>query len=67
MTFNQILELIEILPDSDQETLIEIIQKRQAAKKRAALRKEIQQAQAEYEAGEIRTGTVDDLMRELEQ
>lgn len=67
VTFQEALEVVESLPDYQQENLIEIIRKRRLERRREALLENIKEAQAEYERGECRTGTVADLMREIDE
>ncbi len=65
MTFQDVLEMVETLPDSLQEELIEIIRRRRLERRRIGLAGSIAEARAEYDRGEVRRGTVDDLLREL--
>lgn len=64
--FNEILESIGLLPSEQQETLIEIIQKRLLAQKREILLSNIEQAKQEFSLGNVRSGNIDDLLKELE-
>ena len=66
-TFQDALEIVESLPDYQQDNLIDIIRKRRIERRREALLENIKEAQAEYERGECRTGTVEDLMREIDE
>jgi NADH:ubiquinone oxidoreductase subunit E len=65
--FQEALEIVESLPDYQQDDLIEIIRKRRLDRRREALLENIKEAQAEYARGECRTGTVEDLMREIDE
>jgi len=65
--FQEALEIVESLPDYQQGDLIDIIRKRRLDRRRDALLENIKEAQAEYERGECRTGTVEDLMREISE
>ena len=67
VTFQEALEVVESLPEYQQEDLIEIIRKRRLDHRREALLENIKEAQAEYERGECRTGSVEDLMREINE
>jgi hypothetical protein len=67
VTFQEALEIVESLPDYQQDDLIDIIRKRRLDRRREALLENIKEAQAEYERGECRTGTVEDLMREIDE
>ena len=66
-TFQQALEVVESLPEYQQEDLIEIIRKRRLERRRESLVENIKEAQAEYARGECKTGTVEDLMREIDE
>ncbi len=65
MTFQDVLEMVETLPDSLQDQLIEIIRRRRLEQRRIALAGSIAEARSEYDRGEVRRGTVDDLLKEL--
>jgi len=67
VTFQEALEIVESLPDYQQDDLIEIIRKRRLDRRREALLENVKEGQAEYERGECRTGTVEDLMREIDE
>ncbi|HED03412.1 MAG TPA: hypothetical protein ENI60_01425 [Candidatus Fraserbacteria bacterium] len=63
--FNDILEIIESLPEDQRESLIEIVQRRWIEHRREQLASNIEAARAEYKRGEIKSGTVEDLMKEI--
>ena len=65
LRFQDALETIEALPLYQQEDLIEIVQRRLAERKRGELAEQIRLARAEYARGEVRSGTVADLMSEV--
>ncbi|HEO64810.1 MAG TPA: hypothetical protein ENI73_02970 [Spirochaetes bacterium] len=65
ITFQQALDIIESLPEDQQESLIDIIQRRLIEHRQNILAENIQTAREEYARGEIKKGSVDDLMREL--
>lgn len=65
ITFNDALEAIESLPEEQRESLIEIVRNRLIEERRDKLAQSIKKAKEEYARGEIRQGTVDDLMNEL--
>lgn len=67
VTFQEALDIIESLPEYQQEDLIEIIRYRLIEHRRASLAKNIREAREEYARGEVKRGTVDDLMRELSE
>ncbi|HXU34109.1 MAG TPA: hypothetical protein VN851_26345 [Thermoanaerobaculia bacterium] len=65
VTFQQALEIVEGLPDDQQGELIEIVRHRQREHRREALASSIEQAKAELARGEVRRGSVEDLMAEI--
>ena len=65
ITFQEAIEIIESLPEYQQEDLIDIIRHRLTEQRRQQLASNIKEARAEYARGEIKKGTVDDLMKEL--
>ena len=64
--FQDVLEIIETWPLKDQSLLIEIMQRRLVQKRREELALEIKEARADYQAGDVKRGSVMDLMAELE-
>jgi hypothetical protein len=64
-TFQEALDIIESLPEHQQEDLINIIQRRRLERRRELLAESIKEARAEYAKGEVTRGTVDDLMQEI--
>ncbi len=65
ISFNEALETAEKLPIEDQETLIEILNKRIIEKQRSKLAREIRNAQREFKAGKCKPTSADELMREI--
>ena len=65
ITFQKALEMIESLPEEQRESLIDIVKRRLIEERRDRLAQSIKEARDEYKRGEIKRGTVDDLMREL--
>lgn len=65
-TFQEVLDSVESLPDSLQEELIHIVRLRRIERSRELLAKNIQEARAEYARGDVRRGTVDQLLKEIE-
>ena len=65
VTFQEALEIVESLPDYQQEDLINIIRRRHIERQRELLAENIKEARAEYQRGEVKRGTVDDLMKEI--
>lgn len=67
VTFQKALDVVESLPEYQQEHLVETIRHRLMEYRRAALAENIREAKEEYSRGEVTRGTVDDLMREISQ
>jgi len=65
ITFNDALEMVELLPEDQRESLLEIVKNRLIEERRDKLALSIKRAKKEYAKGEIRRGTIDDLMREV--
>ncbi len=65
ITFQKALEIIESLPEEQRESLVDIVKHRLIEERRDRLAKSIKEARDEYKRGEIKRGTVDDLMREI--
>jgi hypothetical protein len=66
-TFQEALEIVESLPDYQQDDLIDIVRKRRIERRREEILDNIKEAEAEYARGECRTGTVEDLMKEIDE
>ena len=66
-TFQQALEMVEGLPEEQQQDLVEIVRSRQRERRRDALASSIKQAREELARGEVRRGTVDDLLADLSE
>jgi cation transport regulator ChaB len=67
ISFQEALEIIESLPEYQQEDLIHIIRHRLIEQKRQLLAENIKEAREEYTRGEVKRGTVDDLIKELSE
>jgi hypothetical protein len=65
ITFQEALDIVESLPESQQEDLIDLIRRRLIEQKRQKIAKGIREARKEYAKGEVKKGSVDDLMKEL--
>jgi hypothetical protein len=63
--FQEVIEAVEALPPDDQALLVEIIRHRLIQYRRKKLAAEIAEAREVYQRGEVRRGTVADLMKEL--
>ena len=64
-TFQAALETVEKLTLGDQEMLVEIVRRRLIEQRRAELVKDIAATREAYRHGDVRRGTVGDLMAEL--
>ena len=65
MGFPDALEIVESLPEPQQDELLEIIRRRRRERRRDALADRIAEARTEYDHGEVERGIVDDLMESL--
>jgi len=61
------LEIIESFPEEQKESIIEIVKRRLTEERRERLALTVKEAREEYARGEVRRGTVDDLMLEITQ
>jgi hypothetical protein len=66
-SFQQALEMVEGLPEEQQEDLLEIVRNRQRERRREALAMSVEEARRELARGEVQRGTVDDLMAEIDE
>ena len=66
-TFDEALEIIESFSEEQRESMIEIVKRRLTEERRERLAQTVKEAREEYARGEVRKGTVDDLMREISQ
>jgi hypothetical protein len=57
--------MVESLPEYQQEELISIIRRRRIEHRRDLLAENTKEARGEHARGEVRRGTVDDLMSEI--
>ena len=63
--FQDALEIVESLPETQQDELLDILRRRRRERRRDALADRIAEARSEYDRGEVSRGTVDDLIQEL--
>lgn len=66
VTFQKALDIIESLPECQQESLIDIVQHRLIERRRDLIAKNIRKAKDEYKRGAVKKGSIDDLMRDLQ-
>ena len=62
-TFQEALAILESLPEYQQEALIHIMQRRRLERRRELLAERIKEARAEYARGDVKQGTVDELIQ----
>lgn len=66
-TLQQALDVVEALDPEEQAVLIDIISKRLSQQRRHELLKEVAQARHDYQQGNIKQGSVADLLAELDE
>jgi len=64
-SYGQVLDSIEALPDDQQESLVDIIRKRLAERRRAELVKSVQAARKEFKSGKLRQASPSEIMRKV--
>lgn len=64
-SFHEVIEIIEMIPEEEQETLLDIIQHRLKERGRERIIENVKKAREELEKGEVRQGTVKELMKEI--
>ncbi len=64
-SFGEILEAADHLTVEEQESLLDILKKRLLARRRAELAKNVQEAYEEFQTGNSRVVTPDELMAEI--
>ncbi|MCM0591379.1 MAG: hypothetical protein HEQ35_20830 [Gloeotrichia echinulata IR180] len=63
----QAIESVESLPIEDQEILLDILQKRLQERRRTNLYQEVREIQQEFASGNVKFGSVDQFLAELDQ
>ena len=63
--FQRALDVVERLPDVQQEHLVDVVRGRLVEARRTELAASIKEAQADYKAGKVKRGNVRALMRDL--
>jgi hypothetical protein len=66
-TFQKAIDIVEALSPEEQNILIDIIQNRLKQQHRDELLKAVAETEKDYELGNVRRGTVADLMAELDE
>lgn len=65
VSFEEAIELVESLPEDQRESLIEIVKRRLAEERRERIAGSIRETREEFARGVCKSGTVEDLMRDL--
>ena len=65
LPFREVLDAIEQLTSDEQDSLIAIVQKRQAENARIRLIAEVEASSKEYQTGQGKSSSVDNLMKEI--
>ena len=63
--FGAVMEVVETLPLEDREMLLDLVRRRLIEQRRAEIAANIARPREEYQQGQVRRGTVDDLLGEL--
>ncbi|HOC66832.1 MAG TPA: hypothetical protein PKG62_05525 [Methanothrix soehngenii] len=66
-SFQELIESVEALPLDDREILMDIINRRIIEQRREELVADMEESLQAYRKGEVRIGTVDDLLRDLDE
>jgi hypothetical protein len=66
-SFQELIESVEALPIEDREILMEIVNKRIIEQRRDEMVADMETSLEAYKRGDIRSGTVDDLLKDLEE
>ncbi len=66
-TFDEALDIIESFPEEQRESIVEIVKRRLTEERRERLAQTVKEARQEYARGEVRRGTVDDLISQIVQ
>ena len=64
-SFQELIESVEDLPLDDREILIDIVNKRIIEQRREELVADMEESLQAYRKGEVRVGTVDDILKDL--
>ncbi|MCX6154975.1 MAG: hypothetical protein NT007_12540 [Candidatus Kapabacteria bacterium] len=64
-TFYEIIEETNKFSIDEQETFVEILQKRISAEKRIRIIDEARESRLEFESGDKQTTSIDDIMKEI--
>lgn len=65
LSFNDVLEAADQLTLDEQESLVDILRRRLAEKRRNELLQEIQAARKEFQESQVQVATADEIFNEL--
>ena len=65
LSFGSVLEAADALSLEEKETLLEILRRRIAERRRQSLLEDIHEAERDFAAGNCEIATVDEIMQEL--
>ena len=65
LSFSELLEALDQLPEAQQESISEIIRNRLRARRRAEIAENARTARELYRGGELPKGTVDEMVADL--
>jgi hypothetical protein len=65
LSFQDLIEAVEAMPLEDQSIFVELINKRIIEKRRAELVVEVEEARKAFESGNVKRGSIRDLMKDL--
>ena len=65
VTFDQVLDAVELLPDEQQADLVDLVRRRLALRRRDQLLADIREGREAFARGELRPATVEEIMRAI--
>ena len=65
LSFQDLIDAVESMPLEDQSMLVELINKRIIEKRRAELVARIHEVRDAFKSSEVKSGTFEDLMKDL--
>lgn len=65
-TFDELLDAVENLSPDEQADLVGVIQRRLAERGHRRVVEEVREAHSQFMSGNLKSSSVDDLMREIE-
>ncbi len=65
LSFQDLIEAVEAMPLEDQSIFVELINKRIIEKRRAELVADVEDSRRAFESGNVKRGSLRDLMKDL--